>query len=155
MLSDAIITAFRKKSERGWNGFPMYWAIDLHDVIIHDSYTPNNDHPRFMYSGAEEVLQLLSKRKDMSLILFTSSYDKPINDILRWLDDESNIRFDYINGNPECKNTELCDFSRKFYFDIMLEDKAGFNARSDWWVIRSTLKNIGEWTENEHTLDEV
>jgi hypothetical protein len=144
MLSDAIKRAFEKKLVRGWEKWPkMYWAIDLHDVIIPGTYTKNNDRKVF-YPYAKEVLCELSKRSDTCLILFTSSHESSIEDIIKWLWNEQ-VVFSWVNQNPECKNTELCDFSRKMYFDIMLEDKAGFNGMEDWLTIKNTLISIGEW----------
>lgn len=143
MISKAIETAFKKKMVRGWDKWPrMYWVIDLHDVIIPGTYTRNNENRQF-YPYAQEVLQWLTNRKDMCIILWTSSHDDAVMDILQWLA-QNDVKFDYHNGNPECKNTELCDFKDKFYFDICLEDKAGFEPE-DWLVIKETLLKLNEW----------
>jgi hypothetical protein len=148
MISDAIKTAFNKKMRRGWDKWAhMYWAIDLHDVIIPGTYTRNNEGRQF-YPHAKEVLRWLSKRNDMSLILFTSSHEDSIKDIINWLTDNE-IVFDYVNENPECKDSELCSFASKFYFDVMLEDKAGFVGISDWLEVKKTLEDLGEWDKKE------
>ena len=55
------------------------------------------------------------------------------------------IEFDYINENPECKDTALCSFAQKFFFDILLEDKAGFVGETDWIEIQDALIRMGEW----------
>jgi hypothetical protein len=150
MLSDAIKRAFEKKLVRGWGKWPkMFWAIDLHDVIIPGTYTVNNDNRAF-YPCAKEVLQELSHRKDMCLILFTSSHESSIDDIIKWLGGE-HITFDHVNENPWCHSNELCCFKKKFYFDIMLEDKAGFNGMEDWLNIKKTLESIGEWKNSYNT----
>jgi hypothetical protein len=144
MISDAIKTAFRKKVERGWDKWPhMFWAIDLHDVIIPGTYTKNNEGREF-YPYAKEVLQWLNDREDMTLILYTSSHESSIADICEWLRPQG-IEFDYINSNPECVGSELCSFKDKFYFDVMLEDKAGFVGESDWLKVKETLSWHGEW----------
>lgn len=145
MISRAIETAFKKKITRGWDKWPrMFWAIDLHDVIIPGTYTRNNENKQ-LYPFAEEVLQWLTNREDMCLILYTSSHRDSIDNILIWLYDNYGVKFDYVNANPECDNSSLCDFSQKFYFDIMLEDKAGFNGMEDWKKIKEALINIDEW----------
>lgn len=144
MIAHAVHTAFRKKNERGWDKWPrMYWAIDLHDVIIPGTYTRNNEGRQF-YPDGKEVLQWLTNRKDMCLILYTSSHTDSINDILVWLK-QYGIVFDHVNKNPECADTNLCSFKDKFYFDIMLEDKAGFNGNSGWVDIKNALVELGEW----------
>jgi hypothetical protein len=80
----------------------------------------------------------------MCLILYTSSHRDSIDDILSWLKKQG-IVFDYVNCNPECEDNGLCCFRDKFYFDVMLEDKAGFNGDSDWTGIKGTLMELGEW----------
>ena len=144
MLKHAIYRAFDKKIKCGWHKWPkMYILIDLHDVIIHGTYTRNNDG-RELYPGAKEVLQWLTDRKDICLILWTSSHKDAIDDILEWMDN-LNIRFDYVNENPECKSNELLDTSKKIYMDLLLDDKAGFNGETDWFEIKDTLVEIGQW----------
>ena len=146
MLKDAIIRAFDKKAKRNagktWE-YPMYWAIDLHDVIIPGTYTRNNDNLQY-FSGALEVLKWLTNRNEMSIILFTSSHQSSINDILNWMDKDG-IKFNYVNENPECTSNDLCCFDKKMYMDMMLEDKAGFNGDTDWHVVKETLNNLGWW----------
>ena len=152
MIRDAINTAFRKKEERGWDNWPkVFWAIDLHDVIIPGNYTRNNDDKDF-YPCAQKVLQWLTNREDMCLILFTCSHDEATKSILEWLEDRK-IRFDYVNENPECADSELCTFKNKFYFDILLEDKAGFNGVSDWYNIVNSLNALGEWSKKKSHSD--
>lgn len=149
MIAHAVNTAFRKKNERGWTKWPrMYWAIDLHDVIIPGTYTRNNEGRQF-YPDGKEVLQWLTNRKDMCLILFTSSHKDSINDILIWLK-EWGIIFDHINSNPECNDTNLCSFAEKFYMDVLLEDKAGFIGETDWTVVKNTLLELNEWQKKDH-----
>ncbi len=149
MIEHAIRNAFYKKfkkekidSQGNWK-YPMFWAIDLHDVIIPGTYTRNNENREF-YPSAKEVLQWLTNREDMCIILYTSSYKDSIADIIKWLG-ENEIKIDFINENLLCPNTELCDFSGKFYMDILLEDKAGFVGEIDWEIIKFTLKQLGQW----------
>jgi len=144
MISDAIKAAFRKKNERGWDKWPrIYWAIDLHDVIIPGTYTRNNEGRAF-YPDAKEVLQWLSLREDMCIILYTSSYSDAIHDINEWLF-QNGIKVNYVNENPECVDTKLCSFAGKWYMDILLDDKAGFVGITDWGEIKKTLEEINEW----------
>jgi len=153
-LKDAVIKSFdkkkrfEKKNENGNWKYPMYWAIDLHDVIIPGTYTLNNEGKQ-MFPYAVEVLRWLTNRKDMAIILFTSGHFDPTLDIRKWLSKEYDINFDFINENPECPDNELCCFKGKFYFDILLEDKAGFIGETDWLAIKNTLIEIGEWKKKD------
>lgn len=146
----AVTRAFEKKRKNGWDKWPkFYWAIDLHDVIIPGTYTRNNEGRQF-YPDAEEVLKWLTKRNDMTLILYTSSWENSIEDIREWMLNRT-IRFDYVNANPECDSNDLCCFNVKFFFDVMLEDKAGFEGSVDWTEIKKTLIKLGEWQKpNSH-----
>ena len=132
----AISRAMQKRRDRGWD--KTYWAIDLHDTIINSTYKSNHDDIK-MYWMAGSVLRELSRRPSHVLILFTSSHDAYLEKMLQWFD-EQGIHFNHVNCNPECPTTELSDFSKKFYFDIIVEDKAGFDPLEDWGAIWTALK---------------
>jgi hypothetical protein len=141
---DLIKRTYEQKNVRGWK--TLFWCIDLHDVIIEGTYSKFNEGRKLApYAG--RVLRFLTgeadglRREDSGLILWTSSHEEPVADILKWLESEG-IKFDYVNENPECPNTELCDFERKFYFNILLDDKAGFNWKTDWAEIDRALKEV-------------
>jgi hypothetical protein len=69
MIKNAIYRAFEKKKKYGWGQWPkLFWAIDLHDVIIPGTYTRNNDNREF-FPYAKEALQLISQSPKMSIIL--------------------------------------------------------------------------------------
>jgi len=118
--------AFLIKEQRGWDF--IYVAVDLHGTICDGLYS--NDQKLEFYPYAKETLQLLSKKKSIVLILFTSTHPKELKRYLNWLK-ENDIFFDYVNENPDCPSTELADFSRKFYFNCLLDDKAGWKPE-DW-----------------------
>lgn len=136
-----IERSFRQMKERNWKC--LYWCIDLHDTIIEGKYKLHNDNAQ-IFPHATNVLKYLSDREDQKLILWTSSHDEPTSEILKTMKDKG-IHFDYINCNPECINTDLCNFDKKFYFNILLDDKAGFDGQYDWYMIHLELRRIGEW----------
>lgn len=133
--------AFRLKRETGWPF--LYIAVDLHGVIIEGKFNRFNEGAN-LYPGAAEVLGYWTNRSDVKLILWTSSHADAIADIRNRLV-EVNVAFDFVNENPDCANTSLCDFSRKWYADVMLDDKAGFAGETDWALIKAELVRIGEW----------
>ena len=47
-----------------------------------------------------------------------------------------------MNENPECGNTSYADFTRKPYFNIMIDDKAFFQPRTDWVLTEIALEEI-------------
>jgi hypothetical protein len=130
MNSFGIKRAYERKKECNYE--KTYWAIDLHGVILYPTYSNEKEYKLAPYS--KQVLQYLSLRKDMVLILWTSSYEKNLDNVLNFLA-ENNIYFDYINQNPEVSNNLISNFNMKFYFDILLDDKAGFNLDNDWMIV--------------------
>lgn len=133
-----IENTFRLKKERNW---PMlYVAIDLHGTVI------KSEHDRIeFYPNAIEVIQWFNKRNDFKTILWTSSFPEEIAKFNEACAKE-NIRFDFINENPlEANSKRACFTSGKFYFNILLEDKAGFSPETDWQRIKDVLVEIGEW----------
>ena len=127
-LKHAIWQAEAKMKERGWD--KIYVAVDWHDTICHSTYSEgmalNWCH------GAERALKQMSEDSRICLILYTSSYVTVVEDFIRKLRTEHGINFEYFNCNPEVKNTEYGEFGKKFYYDLILDDKAGFVP--DEWV---------------------
>ena len=136
----AVDKAFRAKKERAWNR--LYWSIDLHDTIMTATYKKNNTGSK-IFPDAIPVLRTLSKMEDQVLILWTSSYKEPADKVLSDLR-KLNINFDYFNENPLEPNNALCDFSKKFYFNILLDDKAGFDPEIDWFRLNIYLDNLNK-----------
>ena len=134
-----IANAFKLKAERGWH--TLYVMIDAHGTII----KPYHDKLAF-YEGAVEVLKWFSDRSDFKLILWTSSHPKEINELTDVLK-EYGIKIDFVNENPLEKNSVLSNFDRKFYFNIILDDKAGFEPDTDWTTIKTELQRIKEWNK--------
>ena len=135
--------AFSEKAKRGWK--KLFFCVDVHDVILEGKYNLMNEGADYL-PNALKVLQYLSTRQDIVLILWTSSHPIPTSKVLDILEKEG-VMFKYVNENPECPNNELCDFRRKFYFNVLLDDKAGFDGATDWFLIETELKRIGEWKE--------
>ena len=83
-------------------------------------------------------MKYLSKRSDICLILNTCSHPHEIEKYLEFFK-ARDIHFKYVNENPEVPNNALGCYDDKFYFNILLEDKAGF-IESDWYVIYTFFK---------------
>ena len=105
------------KAERGWDR--LYVAIDLHATLI----KPFQDTMEF-YPCAVEVMKWFNSRPDFRVILWTSSYHQEIRSFVRVLV-ENGICIDYVNNNSTEKNSKWACFDNKFYFNILLDDKAG------------------------------
>lgn len=119
---------WKKKEKRKWQC--VYIMVDLHGVVLRSNYHATNDL-EFAHLDAMTVLSYLSKQKDVVLILWTSSHDVEIKNVLEWLSPWG-IQFKYVNENPLERDTEYASFSKKPYFSIVLDDKAGFDSDHDW-----------------------
>jgi hypothetical protein len=138
-LTNIFDREYAKKDKREWE--QIYVAIDFHDTILPASYS-EHDSIDTMYTFAKEALSLMSMRKDCKLILWTSSDEEYIG---KHISDMSiaGINFDYINENPECIDTKTGCFDDKFYFNVLLDDKAGFDGHNDWKEICQYFNSKG------------
>lgn len=135
----SINKAFSDKEIRGWD--KLYYSIDLHSTVIKPNYEYGNIPTEF-YPYAKETLQLLSKLDDISLIMWTCSHPHEIDEYIK-LFNNNDIKFDYINENTEVKT--MIDgygcYDKKFYFNVLLDDKASFDADTEWEEIYNYLKD--------------
>ena len=138
-----IENTFKMKAANRWP--EVYFCIDLHGTIIPSGKTSDDTNDKLkMYPYAQEVLQSLSNRKDVFLILWTSTPLSRLDNIKKFFE-ENEIKFDFYNENPHAKNTPRSDFNRKFYFSVLVDDRAGFEPETDWYLIKKELERIGEW----------
>jgi hypothetical protein len=132
--------------KRSWErkdqkGYPyQFWCIDCHGTLFANNYVEGSFGGAF-FEECLQPLRFLSNRQDVKLILWTSSHRPVIDNALEFLR-KKGIFFDYVNENPDIDNDKLCDFSDKFYFDVLLDDKAGFYPARDWPIINQILKEI-------------
>jgi hypothetical protein len=136
-----IRKTFSDYKSKGWDR--IFVLVDVHGTII-----PIGQHAGFSFINpiAKEVLQWMTKREEIRLILWTSSYPSETERLTKWLL-EQGIKIDYINTNPEAKNTDRACFQDKPYYNIVFDDRAGFDPDTDWFQIRRELELIGEWVE--------
>jgi len=130
MLIDALNRAWDQKQKNKYER--IYIAIDLHGVVFKNTYDNNKIE---IYDEAILPLQYLSKREGIKLIAWTSThaddwYGK-YSQLLRFND----ITFDCFNSNCYEQSNEVSDFSSKFYFSVLLDDKAGFDPITDWETV--------------------
>jgi hypothetical protein len=139
MLINAIRRAYDLMYQRGWD--KIYWAIDLHGVCLKSNY--ENGGYTFVNQQAIDALKTISDQKENVLILWSSCHpheQQAIKDFFK----EHGITVHYFNENPLEKNTKTGCFDQKFYFSILLDDKAGFDYDHDW-------ERISEfYAKNEH-----
>jgi hypothetical protein len=135
MITRAIENSFRHAREKRWN--KIYWAFDIHGTLVRPNHTANVIATEF-YPYAVEVMQMISKRTDIVRILYTCSYP---HEIVQYIDYFKNldIHFNYVNENPDVANGGYGYYKDKFYFNVLFEDKAGFNGETDWLEVKKLL----------------
>lgn len=111
----------------------VYVAVDVHETILESDYTSDSKTFKY-YPNALDALKMLSDDPFYELILWTSCTDERGEEYIKDFE-KYGIDFEYFNANPEVPNTAYADFSRKFYFNILLDDKAGFNPTEDWDLV--------------------
>lgn len=134
-LLKSLKDAYKKKEERNWDS--IYWSIDLHGVCLKSNYRTGGYE--WINDKAEEAMRLISARKDAVIILWSSVFETE-NDRLKDFFFEHGVWVDAINENPYEENTETGCFDKKFYFSMLLDDKAGFDPDEDWDLIIEFLK---------------
>jgi hypothetical protein len=135
MITRAITNCLRNAKERGWE--KTYWAFDIHGTILKPNYK-RDEISREFYPHAIEVLQLLGKRTDIVKILYTCSYPHEIEQYLEYFA-KHGIHFDHINKNPEVADGGYGYYNDKFYFNVLMDDKAGFDGETDWIEIKKLI----------------
>ncbi len=137
-LKQAIKNEFQKMKDRNWD--KMFWCIDFHDTIMPGSYTKDDGNNEF-YPKAIEVLKELTDRSDCCLILWTSSYESYLEKHIERMKDLG-VVFNHFNCNPDCPSDDLCDFNGKFYFNVLIDDKSGFDGNTDWKIVEEVLEEM-------------
>lgn len=122
----------------------IYVTVDIHGTILKPSY--HNTETYQYYPFAKKVMQMMSKRKDICLIMWSCSH---LESLIKYNNkfDKDNIVFDHCNKNDECKNTDLSCFDLKHYTDVGIDDKFGFNPYIDWFKLYVYFK-IKSFLEN-------
>ena len=138
MITRAIENCLYNARTKGWS--KTYWAFDIHGTILKPTHKSGVLSTEF-YPYAKEVLQLISRQPDIVRILYTCSYPNEITGYLRYFE-RYRIHFDYVNENPDVCAGAYGHYDRKFYFNVLFEDKAGFDPLTDWKEIYQLLNNL-------------
>ncbi|MCI5055455.1 MAG: hypothetical protein MRY83_05055 [Flavobacteriales bacterium] len=138
MIIKAIKNAFNMAIDRGWN--KIFWAVDIHQTVIIPNYSAAQIPTEF-YPKAKEVLQEISKRPDITMIMYTCSHPHEIKQYIDYFN-QNEILFSHVNENPEVKNAAYGCYDKKPYFNVLLEDKAGFDPLTDWLAIQKLMRSI-------------
>lgn len=137
MITRAIERAFENAKRKEWDC--TYWAFDIHETLIKPNWMAGQI-PLEFYPLAKEALQLISKRDDIRRILYTCSHPHEVEEYLEYFE-KHEIFFDYVNENPEVINEKYGCYDSKPYFNVLFEDKAGFDPYQDWEAVIKMIKD--------------
>ena len=136
--------AFERAKAKKWNR--MYVLIDMHGTIFKPSYL--NEEKFEYYDYAIAAIRLMNEysyehpKMEIKTILWTSTTREAGKEYIERMK-EDGIRFDYVNENPEVSRQETdpksSSFDDKFYFNVGLDDKFGFDPDKDWKKIYDYL----------------
>lgn len=128
------------KKRKDWKH--VYYAFDLHGTIVKPNYEVGNI-PKEFYPYAKEVLQMLSKRSDIIMYIYTCSHPHEQVQYLQYFK-EHGIEFKWVNKNPEVltDNKGYGYYEDKPYFNVLFEDKASFNPNTEWEEVYYYFKTL-------------
>ena len=132
----AFETAFYRAKENNWDYIVV--LVDIHDTIFKATYSKEENYE---YIGkAKDALQVMSARKDIKIILWSSTFSK-IQYILQL--DKDNIIVDAFNRNIDgIENTGIACFDEKPYFNVGIDNAFGFEPERDWDDIYNYLSQL-------------
>lgn len=128
----AVQRAYDVMVERKWD--TVYWCVDLHGTVLESNYS--SKEYSFLGDDVVTALQMISDLPETRIILW-SSIHKADEANIRKLFADHDINVHYVNENPEVPNTDTGNFERKFYFSVLVDDKAGFTP--DQWMPTALL----------------
>ena len=138
MVKRLMNKVFTKAESNQWDR--IYWAFDLHETIIKPNWT-REELPLNFYPYAKEALQMISNNPMVVMIMYTCSHPFEISRYLEFFE-HHDIHFNYVNENPEVSNQRYGCYDKKPYFNLLFEDKAGFEAENDWKIVIESLNEI-------------
>lgn len=153
-LYKTVVNAYQKAAMRGWDR--IYWAIDIHDTLYPSTYQKDEAKTLKPFFGARTLINNLIGYKENVIILWSSLLDggkgpNATNDFQPYFDDlfgdyeKAELRDRvFFNENPLEKDTEYACFAKKFYFNVLLDDKAGFDPEIDFYAIKLAMNHCRE-----------
>jgi len=130
----AVEKAYKLLEERDWD--TIYWAIDLHDTCIKSTY--KNFDLSWINENVLKTLALIRSFPETKIIIWSSCHTHTKLAVSKFFK-QNGIYFDFFNQNPDIENTPVGNFSEKFYFSILIDDKAGFDPNIDWKLLYEYL----------------
>jgi len=138
MIHNAIQRAYEKFNTCHWT--KIYIALDIHGTVANPDY---KDVSSKLYRSALEPLRAIASLPEVSIILYSCCHPADYNKYYA-LFERYNISILDFNKNSEVHNTETGCFDSKFYFSVLIDDKAGFEPWM-WPSVRDAFMSAREF----------
>ena len=130
-MRKTINRSYARYKQKGYQYW--YWALDVHDVVFKGDYKV--DCALQWLPNAKRALKIIATIPEIKIILFTSTRKDKTQAIIDKLKNETGLEVYGVNENPDFQTDpgNLCEFDKKFCFDLMFDDKAGFDVNDNAW----------------------
>ena len=146
MIHNAIRKAYEQLELRNWD--KIYIALDIHGTVADSDYHSVSTE---LYRTAIQPLREISRLPEVSIILFSCCYEENYEHYVKLLA-ENGIKIDGFNKNAAVQNTKTGCFDSKFYFNILIDDKAGFDPWM-WPSVRDAFLNARQFNKRVAQLE--
>ena len=140
MIHNAIRKAYEQFESRKWDS--IYFALDIHGTVADSDY---HNVSSALYDTCIEPLQVISHLPEVKIILFSCCYEANYPAYFD-LFAKNEIKITYFNENPDVQNTTTGCFDRKFYYNLIAEDKGGFDPWL-WPSVRDAFLNARQFNK--------
>lgn len=142
-ISRAIKRAYSIMRERNWD--TVYWAVDLHDTVLRANYETGGYE--WISADAHNALRAITSLPETKLIIWSSVHDADKQGVLDFFKHQGIEVFGF-NENPDVPNTVTGNFDQKFYFSVLVDDKAGFNYE-EWPFVQQFTQQLSREFHDE------
>lgn len=126
--------SFDRARSKGWDYIVV--LIDIHDTIFKACWDKPETYEYLPFACM--TLQEMSKRNDIKMVLWSSSYPEKLQAYYDRLT-KDDIHFDYVNKFPEAMNSNTGCFDQKMFFNVGIDNAFGFETE-DWLDVWCALK---------------
>lgn len=139
-------SAIQIAKERKWDKISV--AVDLHNTVLKPTYSKLLATEFYPY--AKECLTILSDNNidgvTPLMFVYSCTPGQLLNVYLSNILEPNGIKMYHdeavISAIMGVKKNEYQSFTNKPYFNILLDDKAGFDPESDWEDLYNYLKKV-------------
>lgn len=131
--------AFEAMERKGWDNITV--AVDLHDTVFKSTYSEEVSEEFYPY--AKETLQLMSEHPQIKMYMFTCTPSKIRRKYRKFLLENNIVMSTHpkdVMNSMRIKENAFQAYDTKPYYNVLLDDKAGFDPDQDWIFLLTYFK---------------